>query len=61
MGYGLQATDASARKLIELANAFEAVQDGAFEKTSCVAHTDKLEGYKQMPDGLVRVIGLKLK
>jgi peptide/nickel transport system substrate-binding protein len=26
-----------------------------------VAHTDKLEGYKQMPDGLVRVVGLKLK
>jgi peptide/nickel transport system substrate-binding protein len=26
-----------------------------------VAHTDKLEGYQQMPDGLVRVIGLKLK
>jgi len=26
-----------------------------------VAHTDKLDGYKQMPDGLVRVIGLKLK
>ena len=26
-----------------------------------VAHSDKLEGYKQMPDGLVRVIGLKLK
>jgi len=26
-----------------------------------VAHTDKLEGYRQMPDGLVRVIGLKLK
>jgi peptide/nickel transport system substrate-binding protein len=26
-----------------------------------IAHTDKLEGYKQMPDGLVRVIGLKLK
>ena len=26
-----------------------------------VAHGDKLEGYKQMPDGLVRVIGLKLK
>ncbi|WP_315706303.1 MULTISPECIES: ABC transporter substrate-binding protein [unclassified Bradyrhizobium] len=25
------------------------------------AHTKKLEGYKQMPDGLVRVIGLKLK
>ena len=26
-----------------------------------IAHTKKLEGYKQMPDGLVRVIGLKLK
>jgi peptide/nickel transport system substrate-binding protein len=26
-----------------------------------VAHTDKLEGYRQMPDGLIRVIGLKLK
>ncbi len=26
-----------------------------------VAHTDKLEGYKPMPDGLVRVVGLKLK
>jgi peptide/nickel transport system substrate-binding protein len=26
-----------------------------------IAHTNKLEGYRQMPDGLVRVIGLKLK
>ena len=26
-----------------------------------IAHTTRLEGYKQMPDGLVRVIGLKLK
>jgi peptide/nickel transport system substrate-binding protein len=26
-----------------------------------IAHNTKLEGYKQMPDGLVRVIGLKLK
>jgi peptide/nickel transport system substrate-binding protein len=25
------------------------------------AHSTKLEGYKQMPDGLVRVVGLKLK
>jgi peptide/nickel transport system substrate-binding protein len=25
------------------------------------AHTTKLEGYRQMPDGLVRVVGLKLK
>src|SRR3982075_1059967 len=26
-----------------------------------IAHTTRLEGYKQMPDGLVRVVGLKLK
>jgi peptide/nickel transport system substrate-binding protein len=26
-----------------------------------IAHIAKLEGYKQMPDGLVRVVGLKLK
>src|SRR5580698_7908246 len=26
-----------------------------------IAHTARLEGYKQMPDGLVRVVGLKLK
>jgi peptide/nickel transport system substrate-binding protein len=26
-----------------------------------VAHTDKLTGYRQMPDGLVRVVGLTLK
>jgi peptide/nickel transport system substrate-binding protein len=26
-----------------------------------IAHTTRLDGYKQMPDGLVRVIGLKLK
>jgi peptide/nickel transport system substrate-binding protein len=32
-----------------------------FHRTLLFAHTKKLEGYKQMPDGLVRVIGLKLK
>jgi peptide/nickel transport system substrate-binding protein len=26
-----------------------------------IAHTTRLEGYRQMPDGLVRVVGLKLK
>ena len=26
-----------------------------------IALTDRLDGYKQLPDGLVRVIGLKLK
>jgi peptide/nickel transport system substrate-binding protein len=32
-----------------------------FHRKILIAHTTKLEGYKQMPDGLVRVIGLKLK
>ena len=32
-----------------------------FHRRILIAQTTKLEGYKQMPDGLVRVIGLKLK
>jgi peptide/nickel transport system substrate-binding protein len=32
-----------------------------FHRKFLIAHTAKLEGYKQMPDGLVRVVGLKLK
>jgi peptide/nickel transport system substrate-binding protein len=32
-----------------------------YHRRVLIAHTAKLEGYKQMPDGLVRVIGLKLK
>jgi peptide/nickel transport system substrate-binding protein len=32
-----------------------------YHRELLIAHTNKLEGYKQMPDGLVRVIGLKLK
>ncbi|MBR1123808.1 ABC transporter substrate-binding protein [Bradyrhizobium lablabi] len=32
-----------------------------YHRRLLIAHTNKLEGYKQMPDGLVRVIGLKLK
>jgi peptide/nickel transport system substrate-binding protein len=26
-----------------------------------IAHSAKLEGYTQLPDGLVRVVGVKLK
>ena len=26
-----------------------------------IAHTTRLEGYRQLPDGLVRVVGLTLK
>ena len=32
-----------------------------FHRRILIAHTTRLEGYKQMPDGLVRVLGLKLK
>jgi peptide/nickel transport system substrate-binding protein len=32
-----------------------------FHRRILIAHTNKLDGYRQMPDGLVRVIGLKLK
>ena len=32
-----------------------------YHRKNLIAHTTKLEGYKQMPDGLVRVVGLKLK
>jgi peptide/nickel transport system substrate-binding protein len=32
-----------------------------YHRKLLMAHTKKLEGYRQMPDGLVRVVGLKLK
>src|SRR3982074_1311205 len=32
-----------------------------YHRKLLIAHTTKLEGYKQMPDGLVRVVGLKFK
>ena len=32
-----------------------------YHRLVIIAHTAKLEGYKQMPDGLVRLVGVKLK
>jgi peptide/nickel transport system substrate-binding protein len=32
-----------------------------YHRTWLIAHIKKLEGYRQMPDGLVRVVGLKFK
>ena len=32
-----------------------------YHRRVLIAHTTRLEGYRQMPDGLVRVVGLKLK
>jgi peptide/nickel transport system substrate-binding protein len=32
-----------------------------YHRKNLIAHTTKLEGYRAMPDGLVRVVGLKLQ
>jgi peptide/nickel transport system substrate-binding protein len=32
-----------------------------YHRRILIAHTNKLDGYRQMPDGLVRVVGLSLK
>ena len=32
-----------------------------YHRRVLVALTDKVEGYKQLPDGLIRVVGVKLK
>ncbi len=32
-----------------------------YHRMVIIAHRDRLEGYQQMPDGLVRVVGLKVK
>ena len=32
-----------------------------YHRLIIIPYTDRLEGYTQMPDGLVRVVGLKLK
>ncbi len=32
-----------------------------YHRRNLIAHTTRLEGYRAMPDGLVRVVGLKLK
>jgi peptide/nickel transport system substrate-binding protein len=58
-------TDPTQRKAIYEKLAKVALNDAPFiylyHRKLLIAHTTKLEGYKQMPDGLVRVIGLKLK
>jgi len=58
-------SDAAQRKAIYEKLAKVALKDEPFiylyHRKLLIAHTTKLEGYKQMPDGLVRVIGLKLK
>jgi peptide/nickel transport system substrate-binding protein len=31
-----------------------------YHRAMLIAHTDRLEGYEQLPDGLVRVVGIRL-
>jgi peptide/nickel transport system substrate-binding protein len=58
-------TDLAQRKAIYEKLAKTALEDQPllyiYHRRILIAHTTKLEGYKQMPDGLVRVVGLKLK
>src|SRR6202008_4003097 len=58
-------TDQTQRKAIYEKLTRQVVEDNPllyiYHRRILIAHTTKLEGYKQMPDGLVRVIGLKLK
>jgi peptide/nickel transport system substrate-binding protein len=59
------ATDLAARKAAYERAAKQFAADDPviylFHRRILIAHTTRLEGYKQMPDGLVRVIGLTLK
>jgi peptide/nickel transport system substrate-binding protein len=58
-------TDLSARKAIYEKMTQQVLEDEPviylYHRKALIAHTTKLEGYTQMPDGLVRVVGLKLK
>ena len=59
------ATDPAARKAIYEKLAAKFLADGwifyLYHPQYLIAHTDRLEGFKPMPDGLLRVIGVKLK
>lgn len=58
-------TDMAARKAAYARAARQFASDAPliylFHRRILIAYTTRLEGYKQMPDGLVRVIGLTLK
>ncbi|HEX7922277.1 MAG TPA: ABC transporter substrate-binding protein, partial [Bradyrhizobium sp.] len=59
------ATDMAQRKAIYAKLTKLELEDEAilyiYHRRIIIAHTTRLDGYKQMPDGLVRVVGLKLK
>jgi peptide/nickel transport system substrate-binding protein len=57
--------DFAARKAIYEKIAEKYLAEGSmiylYHPQMLIAHTDRLEGYRPMPDGLVRVVGLKLQ
>ena len=62
---GRLVSDVAARKAIYEKMTRQVLEDEPiiylYHRKVLIAHTTKLEGYTQMPDGLVRVVGLKLK
>lgn len=62
---GRLVSDPAARKAIYEKMTRQILEDEPllylYHRKVLIAHTTKLEGYTQMPDGMVRVIGLKLK
>jgi peptide/nickel transport system substrate-binding protein len=62
---GRLVSDIAARKAIYEKMTKQILEDEPiiylYHRRALIAHTTKLEGYTQMPDGLVRVVGLKLK
>jgi peptide/nickel transport system substrate-binding protein len=57
--------DPAQRKAIYEKVAKKVLSEGSilylYHRRILIGHTGRLEGYKQMPDGLVRVVGLRLK
>jgi peptide/nickel transport system substrate-binding protein len=60
-----KASKVSERKAIYGKIADKYLKEGSiiylYHRLVIIAHTAKLEGYTQLPDGLVRVVGVKLK
>jgi peptide/nickel transport system substrate-binding protein len=62
---GRLVSDVAARKAIYEKMTKQILEDEPiiylYHRNVLIAHTTKLEGYTQLPDGMVRVVGLKLK
>jgi peptide/nickel transport system substrate-binding protein len=58
-------SETAARKAVYEKVAGKVLAEGGiiylYHRLVIIAHSERLEGYKQLPDGLVRVVGVKLK